>query len=443
MAGLGAVRDVIIPYKPRPLQRVLHEALDRHRWVVAVCHRRFGKTTTALNQLQKRALMCEKPRPRFVYLAPTYRQGKAVAWDAMKFYAAPIPGVTFHESELRVDYPNGAQVRIYGADSPDSLRGIYADGIVLDEHGLMDAVVWEEVIRPLLTDRQGWAMFVGTPNGKNQFYDICQRAQTEDGWHFARYRASETGILPADELSSAKTSMTADQYAQEFECSFEASVRGAVYAREMQLARDDGRLTVVPYDPAIPVFTSWDLGYRDRTAVWFTQHAYGGSVRIIDYLEGEGEGLPFYASAINAKPYVYAEHWMPHDVMQHELTTGNTVLHTAQQLLRPHVRVAPRISVEDGLHAARMLLPKCWFDTGKAREGIDALTNYRWDFNSKIKDFTALPVHDWASHGADAFRTLACWYQAPKLKLPPPMNMKDKDPDDVRPRGGASRGGYR
>ena len=439
---MSATQEIVIPYRPRPLQKVLHEALDSHRWVVAVCHRRFGKTVLAINQLQKRALLCEKPRPRFAYLAPTYRQGKAVAWDYLKHFASPIPGVTFNESELRVDYPSGAQIRIYGADNPDSLRGIYLDGVVLDEYGLMDPTVWEEVIRATLTDRQGWAFFIGTPNGKNQFYDLSQRAQTDDGWFHASYKASQTGILPPDELASAKANMTADQYAQEFECSFEASVRGAVYAREMQAARDDGRVTLVPYDPALPVHTSWDLGYRDRTAIWFSQHAFGGAIRLIDYVEGEGEGLPYYVQVVNAKPYTYGEHWMPHDAQQHEFGSGTTVLQTAQQMLKPVLRVAPKLSIEDGVHAARMLLRRCWFDTAKTRDGIDALTNYRWDFNSKIKDFTALPVHDWASHGADAYRTLACWYQAPKLKLPPPHNMKDRDPDDPRPRGVAGRGGY-
>jgi phage terminase large subunit len=435
-------QEIVIPYKPRPLQRVLHDALEQHRWAVAVCHRRFGKTVLAVNELQKSALRCQRVRPRMAYLAPTYRQGKAVAWDYLKHFSAPIPGVRWNESELRVDYPTGAQIRIYGADNPDSLRGIYLDGVVLDEYGLMDPTVWEEVIRATLTDREGWAFFIGTPSGKNQFYDLVRQAQSDPAWYTAEYRASQTGILPEAELASAKASMTADQYAQEFECSFEASVRGAVYAREMQAAREDGRVTVVPYDPALPVHTSWDLGYRDRTAIWFSQHAMGGQVRLIDYLEGEGQGLPYYVQAVNAKPYTYGEHWMPHDAQQHEFGSGTTVLQTAQAMLRPVLRVAPRLSLEDGVHALRMLLPRCWFDAGRCRDGLDALTNYRWDFNAKVQDYTALPVHDWASHGSDAARTLATWYQAPKLRRPPPHSLRDWDPDDPRPTRGMARGGY-
>ena len=438
-----------MPYAPRPLQRVLHAALDAHRFAVAVCHRRFGKTVMAVNQLQKQALLCTKARPRFAYIAPTYRQGKAAAWDYMKHFAAPIPGHTVNESELRIDFPNGGQVRIYGADNPDSLRGIYLDGVVLDEYGLMDPITWEEVIRPLLTDREGWALFIGTPNGKNQFYKITQTAQSEPGWFYAVYKASQTHIVPEAELKSARATMTNDQYLQEFECSFEASVKGAVYAREMQQALEDGRLTQVPYDPALPVDTNWDLGFRDATAIWFTQSAYGGAIRVIDYYEGTGHALDHYAQVVNAKPYAYGEHRMPHDVQQTEFTTGKTVLETAWGLLKPGVRVAPRLDVDEGIHAARLILPKCYFDAQKCKHGIEALQNYRWDFNTKVKDFTHLPVHDWASHGADAFRTLAVCYMTPKApKAPAAANQRDHDPADhlygkgrYRPRSG-SRGGY-
>ena len=443
MAGI-AEQVVTIPYQPRPLQKVLHAALDGHRFAVAVCHRRFGKTVLAVNQLQKRALLCDKPRPRFAYIAPTYRQGKAIAWDYMKHFAAPIPGMVPNESELRIDYPNGGQVRIYGADNPDSLRGIYLDGVVLDEYGLMDPTIWEEVVRATLTDRMGWAFFIGTPNGKNQFYEISSLAQREEGWFHASYKASQTRILNSEELMSARSTMTQDQYSQEFECSFEASVKGAVYAREMQQARDDGRITLVPYDPALPVDTNWDLGYRDATAIWFTQSAMGGAVRVIDYYESSGHGFDHYVRELNQRPYAYGEHWLPHDVNQTEFGSGKRVLDTARASLRPICQVAPRLPVEDGVHAVRMLLPKCYFDAQKCATGIDALTNYRWDFNSKVKDFTHLPVHDWASHGADAFRTLAVRYNTPAMKRRKAEG-PDRDPDDVRVQQGrmSGRGGYR
>ena len=439
-----AAQECVIPYSPRPLQRVLHAALDSHRFAVAVCHRRFGKTVLAVNQLIKKALLCEKPRPRFAYLAPFRNQAKDIAWAYLKHYTAVIPGVSVNESELRIDLPNGGQIRIYGADNEDALRGIYLDGVVLDEYGQMSQTIWGEVLRPLLSDRQGWAFFIGTPNGKNQFYDIVKTSQLEPGWFFAEYRASQTHVLPEEELKSARSVITADQYMQEYECSFEASVKGAVYAREMLQALEDGRITLVPYDPALAVDTNWDLGFRDATAIWFTQSMHAGAVRVIDYYENQGHGFDHYVKVLNARPYAYGEHWLPHDIHQTEFTTGKSMLETAQQVLKPMCRVAAKLSVEDGIHAARMLLPKCYFDKTKCERGLEALKNYRWDFNSKVKDFTHLPVHDWASHGADAWRTLAVRYQAPKLKMIQKANGRDKDPDDPRSRqAGFGRGGYR
>lgn len=398
---------VEIPYAPRPLQATIHDALEAHRWAVAVCHRRFGKSVLAVNHLQKGALTCRKPRPRFAYIAPTYRQGKAIAWDYMKHYAAPIPGHDVNESELRIDYPNGGQVRIFGADNPDSLRGLYFDGVVLDEYGLQPPTIFSEVVRPLLADREGWALFIGTPNGKNQFYDVAQQAKRDEGWFFAEYKASQTGLLSATELADARKSMTADQYAQEFECSFEASVKGAIYARELQQAMEDGRVTRVPYDPQLPVDTDWDLGVGDATAIWFSQSFRSKEVRLVDYYEATGEGLPHYLKILQQKPYTYGEHWAPHDIQVRELGSGHSRLETARSL-GLHFRISPKVEkLEDRIHAGRMLLPRCWFDAGKTERGLEALKNYRWDYNTRINDWTHLPIHNWASHGSDAFGGLA------------------------------------
>jgi phage terminase large subunit len=426
----------VVPYGPRPLQRVLHSALDAHRFVVAVCHRRFGKTVLAVNQLQKKALTCSKPRPRFAYIAPTYRQGKAVAWDYMKHYALPIPEHDVNESELRVDYPNGGQMRIYGADNPDALRGIYLDGVVLDEYGLMAPNVWSEVIRPLLTDRQGWALFIGTPNGKNQFYDISQTAMQEPGWFFAAYKASETHILPASELASARASMTADEYAQEFECSFEASVKGAIYARELQSARESGRLGLVPYEPRLPVDTDWDLGIGDQTAIWFSQSSPRGEVRLIDYYENSGVGLHHYAGVLRefkaSKGYSYGDHWAPHDIEVKELGSGQSRWEIATSL-GIHFRVAKKLTIEDGINAARMLLPRCWFDSGNCRKGLEALMSYQWDWNERVKEWKpGAPLHNWASHGADAFRTLAVRHFTPTRERQLNEMRRDVDAADGR-----------
>lgn len=411
-----AILDVTIPYTPRPLQWTLHQALDAHRFAVAVCHRRFGKTVLAVNQLQKCAVTCAKERPRFAYIAPTYTQGKRAAWDYMKHYAAPIPGVRVHESELRIDYPNGGQVRIYGADNPDALRGIYLDGVVLDEYGLMPPNVYSEVVRPLLSDRLGWAFFIGTPNGRNQFWEQAQQAQQQEGWFFAQYKASETGLIDAKELALARQDMTQDEYDQEYECSFEASVKGAIFAREIVQAKQDNRITRVPYDPVLRVDTDWDLGVGDATAIWFSQTLYTGEVRLIDYYEASGHGLQHYVNVLTQKPYAYGQHWAPHDIQVKELGTGRSRLEAAMSL-GLNFQVGPKVeTLEDGIHAARMLFPRCWIDAEKCAAGIEALQNYKWDYNTRINEFKAIPVHDRWSHGADAFRGLAYRHYNPRRR---------------------------
>ena len=405
---------VRIPYDPRPLQRVIHAALDAHRFAAVVCHRRFGKTVLAVNQLIKSALLDTKQRPRYAYISPTYRQGKAIAWDYFKHFSRPVPDSAINESELRIDYPNGAQVRIYGSDNPDALRGIYLDGVVLDEYALMDPTLWTQVVRPLLADRRGWALFIGTPNGRNQFYTLIHGdgdgwagAKKSPDWFYAEYKASETGYVDAQELAQAREVMTDDEYAQEFECSFEASVRGAVYAREVAAAREAGRITRVPWDPSLQVETDWDLGVDDATSIWFSQTLASGEVRLIDYYEHTGVGLDHYARVLREKPYAYATHYAPHDIEVRELTSGRSRLELARGL-GIYFAIGPRVqNIAERIYATRALFPLCWFDAEKCAKGIDALQNYRWKEQGTDATGNKLPIHDWASHCADAFGGLA------------------------------------
>lgn len=416
---LTASALVEIPYAPRPLQRVIHTALDTHRFGAVVCHRRFGKTVLAVNHLIRAAMQCAQPRPRLAYIAPTYRQGKAIAWDYLQHFSAPVEGRTVNESELRIGFPaNDSQVRIYGADNPDALRGIYLDGVVLDEYALMDGAVWTQVIRPLLTDRRGWALFIGTPNGRNQFYTLIhgdgewRGARTNPDWYYAEYKASATGYVDAAELAAAREVMTDDEYQQEFECSFEASVRGAVYAREVAAAREAGRITRVPWDAGLQVDTDWDLGLDDSTVIWFSQTLASGEVRLIDYYEGNGLGLDHYARILKERPYAYGSHVAPHDIEVRELTSGRSRLELARGL-GIFFSVGPRVqNIADRISATRSLFSLCWFDAEKCAKGIDALQNYRWKTQGTDATGNQLPVHDWASHGADAFGGLA--YRSPR-----------------------------
>jgi hypothetical protein len=414
VAGLAQV--ITIPYRPRDLQRLLHDRLESHRFGVAVCHRRFGKTVLAVNHLIKKALTCDKVRPRFAYIAPTYRMGKGIAWDYLKHFSRVIPDAVVNESELRVDFGKGRQIRIYGADNPDALRGIYLDGAVLDEFGLMSERTFSEVVSPTLSDRLGWAFFIGTPNGKNHFYKISVEAQRMPGWFFASYRASDTGVLSDEELATQRQNMTADEYAQEYECSFEASVKGAVYAAEMQDVREAGRVTRVPYESLLPVNTYWDLGIGDATAIWFAQLTPSGEFRLIDYYENQGEPLPHYIGVVKSKPYTYGEHWAPHDIEVREYTTGHSRLDVARSQ-NFNFNVGKRLPIEDGINAVRMVLPRCWFDAERTEQGREALQGYRYRKNTRLDEYDRhAPEHDWASHGADAFRLLALQHYTPTAK---------------------------
>ena len=411
-----------VDYVPRP-QLVAFHARDK-RWSVLVAHRRFGKTVGTVMDMVTCAISCKKQEGRYAYIAPYREQAKIVAWNYLKRYSEPVvtdPINDFRESELAVRYPNGAQVRLFGADNPNALRGMYLDGVVMDEYADMRPSLWGEVIRPLLSDRKGWAVFIGTPKGKNSFWRIYDEAGRDPSWFRLMLKASETGILSATELADARKTMTQSQYDQEFECSFEAAIIGAIYANELHTARE--RITTVPYDPSLLVHTAWDIGYGDSTAIWFWQVSYG-SVRIIDCYEAAGEQIPFYLSMLKSKPYLYDTAWLPHDAENGSLT-GLSVA----ELMRSNgvkCEVLPRMSLEEGINAARMVLPMCSFDASKCERGLEALRSYHWAYNDKMGELKPTPVHDWSSHFADAFRYLAQAYRSAKgtatgegLKLPP------------------------
>jgi hypothetical protein len=420
--------EIVIPYSPRPLQRELHDEMQRKRWGVVVCHRRFGKTVWAINHILRDALMSAKPSPRYAYMAPTYRQAKNVAWDYIKQFAGKIPGVKFHETELRCDLPNGARISLLGAENPDSLRGIYLDGCVMDEVADMPENVFPEVIRPALSDRKGWCVFVGTPKGHNAFYEVYEQASQSEEWLSAIYRASETGILDDEELAAARQMMSADQYSQEFECSWTANVPGAIYGKELEEAQGAGQITTVPYDPSVRVDTWWDLGVGDSTAIWFTQ-LIGRQVCVIDYYEARGEGLPHYCKILSSKNYLYGTHNAPHDIEVRELGSGKSRREVAWDL-GLNFRVVPKLPLEDGIHAAQMLIPRLMFDAEKCKVGLEALRQYHRAYNERTRSFRATPVHDWSSHAADAFRYLAVGIRESgiRVSIPQTQAVMDYDP---------------
>ena len=397
-----------INYRPRKLVRSFHKR--KERFAVIVAHRRFGKTVAAINDLIKTALTTERSKVRVAYIAPYYRQAKAIAWDYLLEYTQDIEGVSYNVAELRADFPNGARFRLFGADNYDAMRGLYFDSVVLDEPADFPANAWPTVIRPSLADRKGKATFIGTPKGKNEFWQIYNNAQNNDRWFCAMYKADETDILEKEELEEAKATMGEDRFAQEFLCSFEAAIQGAYYAQEMKTAKEEERIINVPYDPAASVITSFDLGIGDSTAIWFAQFV-GQEIHLIDYYENSGVGLDHYAKVLHEKGYHYESHILPHDVQVKELGTGKSRLETLENLGVHNIEIAPRLSVDDGIQASRSMLNRCWFDAEKCERGIEALLQYRREFDEKLKSWRGRPLHDWTSHGADSFRYLAVGYR--------------------------------
>ncbi len=392
-----------IPYKPREHQLKIHELLDGNRFAVVVAHRRFGKTVAALNHIIREAVLNEQETPRYAYIAPTYGQAKRVAWDYLVKYTTPLGG-TNNISELRVDFW-GRRIQLYGSDNPDSLRGQFFDGVIVDEVGDQNPKIWTDIIRPSIVDRKGWCLFIGTPKGHNHFKELRDRAKTEDGWGLLEFKASETGVVDSKELSAAKNEMGESKYAQEFECSFDAPVEGSYYGELLGELEEKKHMQEIPREELSRTFTAWDLGMGDSTSIWVAQ-LVGSEVRLIDYYENHGVGLDHYVKWIKDNDYTKAEHILPHDVRVRELGTGKSRLEMLEES-GLDAKIAPRMGLDDGIQAVRRLLPRCWFNVPKVQIGLNCLRNYHRDYDEKRKIFYERPLHDWSSHGSDAFRYLA------------------------------------
>lgn len=395
---------IVIPYSPRDCFKPYHNNLKRN--AVTIAHRRCGKTVARINRII-RAAVCGPPDGRYGYLGPTYVQAKDIAWGYLKHYTAPLMehGGTKNEAELSVTLPGGQIIRLYGAENYDRMRGLYFNGVALDEAQDIPPVALTQVILPALADRGGWLDAAGTPKGRaGLLYQLKKLAEANpDDWFYQELRSSETGILPQLELDRLKSMMPANEYEQEMECSFDAALTGAYYAKELKAASD--RITAVPWEPILPVDTAWDLGMADSTSIVFWQQTRGGEIRVIDYYEASGYGLDHYVKVLRDKPYTYGRHYAPHDIKVRELGTGKSRLEVAQSL-GVKFELAPNISIEDGINAVRMMLPKCWFDAGKTSLLIEALRLYQEKRDLK-RNVSQGPLHDWTSHASDCIRYMA------------------------------------
>lgn len=423
-------------YRPRPHFVAFHNRVQR--WAVLVCHRRAGKTVAAINEIIGRALHSAKPNGQYAYIAPFREQAKRVAFDYLLRYTS---GVRTHTNiaELSVTLVNGTRIYLFGADNPDALRGIYLDGVVIDEPAQMRPRLFSEVIRPLLADRRGWAVFIGTPAGKNEFWRIVEQAKIDpQNWFVMNLKASVSNILPIEELEDSAKIMSEDEYAQEYECSFDAAIKGSYYGKIIN--RMGSRLGEAPFDAALPVHVSMDLGFTDSTATWIWQ-TLGSETRYIEAYEHAGMEIADYVDILRSKPYVYGDIWLPPDARAKSLQTGRSTIEILALLHGIRPKIVPSLSVQQGIQAARLVLSDCWIDAQNCADGVEALRQYQREWDDEISDFKQNPKHDHSSHYADAFRYSALVshrHNERKDRLSPQLTPEQRY-DRTKPFGGHVR----
>lgn len=416
----NGVQTIQLDYQPRPAFLPLHQRTKRYTVIVA--HRRAGKTYSVIQDLIARALNFQKkdrttgklfPRPRFAYLCPYKGQAKLVAWQYLIDFTKSIPGVKKNETELWVEVPtvagDMARITLGGADNPDNLRGTYYDGVVLDEYGDMKPDAYSLVLRPALSDRKGWVVFMGTPKGKNDFYKRWLRAQESPDKYFSLcLKASTSGILDPLEIEAMKEEMESEEVDQELECSFDAAFKGAFYGKHIAIATQQNRFRNLEYEPEEKVSIAIDPGQRDAAVIWFWQ-IVNGEIRFIDYWEQTGFDAEEVCEMLALKPYDYETAWLPHDALHRTFATKKSVLDTFIEHGLP-ARRAPNPDqgnrVMHGIDAVRKFL-RTWpfaIDKDSCARGIEALKNYSRKYNRSTNSYGSEADHNEWSHGADAFR---------------------------------------
>ena len=415
-------QEITTGYIPRPYQNDMHRAMATKRFGVLVFHRRAGKTVGVINELIDKGLSCPLENPQYAYIAPTYGQAKRIAWEYFKKFTKMIPTVEYYEGELKVvihrpHLKDKVTYYLLGAENPDSLAGLYLDGAVLDEYSLQNPNIWTLIIRPALSDRKGWGLFIGTCRGHNHFYDLYNFALAHaENWYARLLSVVDTKIIPEDELAMLREEMPEEQYNQEYLCSWQAALTGAYYGAYLNDIEKKGQITSVPVEQGSPVYTAWDLGIGDSTAIWFWQYI-GKEIHIIDYLESSGRGLEYYVAQIAKKEYFIEQHFFPHDVEARELGSGQTRKEMLRELGLRRMTTLPKQKIEDRINAVRKNLSKMWFDKERCADGLRALRNYQKKYDNKTKTWSDTPLHDWASNGADSFGYLCLALRPPRSSM--------------------------
>jgi hypothetical protein len=411
-------------YIPREYQAPLFSCLaDGFKRGVAVWHRRAGKDKTALNLIIKEMHLRVGV---YYYFFPTFTEGRRILWDGIGADGMPFldhfpPEIIFeiNKTEMKIKSKNGSLFQVIGTDGFDKVRGPNPVGCVFSEYSVQDPRAWD-IVRPILAENDGWAIFLYTPRGRNHGWDLYNMAIANASWFCQLLTVEDTKrpdgspVIRPDAIDEDRRSgMPEDMVLQEYYCSFSEGVEGAYYAQLVSEARKGGRIRSVLFDSAAEVHTAWDLGFDDANTIWFFQ-VVGPYINFIDYFSDNQKGLGYYMSILQDKKdelgYYYGEYYMPHDIEVHDLSQPGDL--TRKEYLekewRIKIKTIPRIVTQgDGIHAVRWLLPKAYFDENRCVEGIKCLENYRKEWDAKHKVYRNYPLHDWASHGAKAAETAA------------------------------------
>jgi hypothetical protein len=408
-----------VNFQAKPHQRAVLNDRKRHRGVVM--HRRAGKTVTAVFDGYETVLACPLPSPRVVYIAPFLKQAKKLAWDYMASVAKSgnRTGEFFDISkgDLCITYlPTDSKFFLLGADNIDAIRGMYFDKAIVDEVADCDPRLWDSVLRPALADRQGRALLMGTPKGRmNKLYELSRVSVDDPTWSFHNYNVLQTGMLPQHEIDEARRDMQEALFEQEFMCSFNAALVGAVYGKEMDALQKARRLTMVKYDRTLPIVTAWDLGWADATSVGIYQIA-GTEIRCIGYLEFTLTKLPDCIKGVREwcgereVDLTGARHIGPHDLEVHEYGSGMTRKQIAANMGFDFELSPKGWSLADGVESVRNMLDHFWMDEGECAHLLECLVNYSYGYDDLNRSFKTTPKHDWTSHGVDQLRMLATAY---------------------------------
>lgn len=414
--------DLPFNFTPRPYQLPLLRAIDNGvKRAVYVSHRRSGKDKTAVNIIAKK--MMERVGTYWAVM-PELKQGRKIIWDGIDSDGFPFikhfPDALIESknaSEMKIKYKNGSVFQVIGDDNIDSNIGSNPIFSWFDEYSLQKPRGWG-LISPILEQNGGVGMFTYTPRGENHAFTLYNYAKEQPDWYCGLFTVADTGVFSMDQLERIRREYIAlygddSLFFQEYWCDFSVPIQGAYYSAQIAKAITEGRITRVAHDPTYPVETYWDIGRSDYTAVWFIQRI-GTDIRIIDYLETTGVGIHEIAPMVlsrgktrdNAKGYVFSRHVAPHDINQGEWGSPDKSRKDTAAKLGIRFEVAQMLSIQDGIDSVRSLFDRIWIDDVKCSDGINALKNYRKQFDEKRKCYLNAPFHDWSSHAADALRTM-------------------------------------